>query len=310
MIVKSFRKNTSCGYRGQDINSWTKVWENCAHLETDALLAEKDYLSSLFKKYFPLSPKRILEGGCGTGKYVVTYLKKGYDITGVDFSQETIERIRIAFGKDIPVFVGDITSLPYPDAYFDCYYSGGVIEHFEEGPEKALQEARRVLVKGGVFLATVPFLNVIRKIQFSFSKKISSQDYFMKRVNSCSVELRGNVSFNFCEYYFDSKSLEPYFRNSGFLIEKTIPMDLLWGEIGTLLHRILKRKVSVANLGAQFPKATLIPSTSGRGFRGNFKRMLYNFLITENRANPFFRMPLAFLNHLSGHLILFVARVV
>ena len=32
---------------------------------------------------------------------------------------------------------------------FDVYLSFGVVEHFEQGPIKALKEARRVLKKGG-----------------------------------------------------------------------------------------------------------------------------------------------------------------
>ena len=112
--------------------------------------ADKDYLSPFFKKYFPYPPKRILEGGCGIGKYVIAYRKLGYDIVGVDFSGDTIKRIKEEVDEKLPVYEADVTALPFGDGFFDCYYSGGVLEHFEDGPDCLLKEARRILKKGGI----------------------------------------------------------------------------------------------------------------------------------------------------------------
>ena len=59
----------------------------------------------------------------------------------------------------MPVIQGDILDLKYPDAHFDAYISQGVIEHFEEGPQQALNEAWRVLKPDGLAFITVPYLN-------------------------------------------------------------------------------------------------------------------------------------------------------
>jgi ubiquinone/menaquinone biosynthesis C-methylase UbiE len=124
MIVKSYRRK-GCGYLAQDAGSWAGVWDKITDFKSEASFASKDHLSTIFKHYFPFPPGRIIEGGCGTGKYVVAYRNMGYDIVGVDFSTDTIKRIKDCFGSHIPVSEADITALPYPDGYFDCYYSGG-----------------------------------------------------------------------------------------------------------------------------------------------------------------------------------------
>ncbi|HNX81529.1 MAG TPA: class I SAM-dependent methyltransferase [Candidatus Omnitrophota bacterium] len=309
MLVKSYRKKGS-GYLAQDIDSWTNTWNECMDLALDAASAENDYLSSIFKRYFPLPPKKILEGGCGTGKYVLTYWKKGYDIHGVDFSPQTIERIKKTFGNDTPVSLANITALPFSDGYFDCYYSGGVIEHFEQGPEQALREARRVLKKGGMLLATVPFLNAIRKLRFIVNPDTCQSSTYLKKVVSCSHDAQKNTGFEFCEYYFDIQTLKPFFEKCGFSIETVIPTDFLWGEIGSILNKAISKKPLPAHIKGGTSFQSTIPRGKTQSPRNSIKNFLYEFFVTENRENPCMKIPLTILNHISGHLVLFVAKAV
>jgi SAM-dependent methyltransferase len=71
----------------------------------------------------------------------------------------------LEYDPTMPVSVGDVECLNYPDNYFDIYFSGGVIEHFEEGPLRVLQEAHRVLKPDGILILTVPYINLSRKIE-------------------------------------------------------------------------------------------------------------------------------------------------
>ena len=263
--------------------------------------------SYFFKKYFPHPPKKILEGGCGVGKYVIAYRRLGYDIVGVDFSSETIKRLKNEVDKDLPVYEADITALPFEDNTFDCYYSGGVIEHFEEGPDKALKEARRVLKKDGILLATVPYVNLIRRICFLFSETGKGEGYFQKKCAFCRHDGHPPAEHKFSDYSFDIKSLIAYFRNNNFVLEKSYPTDLMWGEIGISLQRHMAGCEKNKDIGMQKDNA----SASGKTKRPSFIRnLVYDFLITENRDNIFLRIPLTALNYLSGHMILFVARAV
>lgn len=87
---------------------------------------------------------RILDIGCGPG--VFERELTGLDITGVDPSDEMLEAARKNAGNE---FVrARAERLPFPDASFDCVFFVASLE-FTGDHEKALDEAARVLCKGG-----------------------------------------------------------------------------------------------------------------------------------------------------------------
>ncbi|MCX5715884.1 MAG: class I SAM-dependent methyltransferase [Candidatus Omnitrophica bacterium] len=309
MIIKEFIQKDS-GFFGQDVDSWTKNWNAVDSLIKSAKNSDKDNLSYFFKKYFPKAPKRILEGGCGTGKYVIAYRSLGYDMIGVDFSGATIKRIKESLGAGFPVYEGNVTALPFADGYFDCYYSGGVIEHFQDGPDAPLREARRVLKKGGLLLATVPYINLIRRLRCTFSPRRLKKHVLLERSGSCKNSAAPCGGYEFCEYIFDVRSLKPYFEKNGFSIEAAYPTDFLWGEIGLLLHGAINKRRN----GPEH--ADCVQTDKNGGIQDAVKwgstvrDMAYGFLVTEDRNNAFFRVPITLLNYLSGHMVLFVAKAV
>ena len=311
MIVKEFRKRGT-GFAGQDRMSWVDNWRDVVGFISSARNADKDHLSPFFKRYFRFPPHKILEGGCGTGKYVIAYRKLGYDIIGVDFAGETIKRIRHEMGGDFPVYEADITSLPFDNNYFDCYYSGGVIEHFEEGPDKPLMEAHRVLKKGGLLLVTVPYINILRRIIFSFRMQCEMGDLIQKKVYACRVDSGVPRGYDFCEYIFDSQSLRSYFEKNNFVIEKIYPTDFLWGEIGFLFRNKIRRGNNCKkNIGHKEKSGhNNIDSRVRMRHRSLLQDLTYEFLVTENIENKFFKPLILLLNYLSGHMVLFIARAV
>ena len=89
---------------------------------------------------------RALDIACGTGKTMeVLASEKGLELWGCDISDRLIAR---AIGRGIAaerLYIGDATSLPYEDGFFDYSFSIGSIEHFtEEGIAQMLAECRRV----------------------------------------------------------------------------------------------------------------------------------------------------------------------
>jgi len=97
----------------------------------------------------------ILEAGCGLGQYVLALRARGYDCRGIDFAEETVQWLRNLY-PTVPISRGDILNLPFADGSIAAYLSFGVVEHFEDGPDRALHEARRVLVDGGHLVLSVP----------------------------------------------------------------------------------------------------------------------------------------------------------
>ena len=92
---------------------------------------------------------RLLDVGCGTGRWVRRYGELGFSAVGVD---ATIGMLRIAraLGTSAPLITGLVQSLPFSDAAFDCLSDITVIQHIPyELQPNALREMIRVLKPGG-----------------------------------------------------------------------------------------------------------------------------------------------------------------
>ena len=308
MILKEYKQNGT-GFFGQDDRSWGEAWKGVSDLARLLDSDADDHLAPFFNRYFPLPPARILEAGCGVGRYVAAYRRLGYDITGVEFSAATVRAVK-AVDAALPIDIGDIVALPYADGAFDCYFSGGVIEHFEEGPDAPLREAHRVLKRGGTLIATVPYVNLLRRAGHLMSRTRTNHNLTIRRCDACERQDAVPDGAAFSEYYFDAASLRPFLERNGFAIEMVAPVDFLWGEIGTRLVGVAKRL-----RGRPWNATTSVydqPSTTvlGRGAEAGHRSLLYDFLVKENWERPGFKAPLRLLNYLSGHMLLVVARAV
>jgi ubiquinone/menaquinone biosynthesis C-methylase UbiE len=98
---------------------------------------------------------RLLEIGVGTGRVALPLHGRGREIAGVDLSLPMLERYRAkaaAAGLPAPpVLRADAGRLPFRDACVDVVLEVHVL-HLVPDWERALDEARRVLVAGGMLL--------------------------------------------------------------------------------------------------------------------------------------------------------------
>lgn len=90
---------------------------------------------------------RILEAGCGPGRILRHYKNLGYDITGIDYIPEIIEKLKKA-DSELKAEVGDITNLNFKDETFDYILAFGLY-HNIENLDKAMKETYRVLKPKG-----------------------------------------------------------------------------------------------------------------------------------------------------------------
>lgn len=102
--------------------------------------------------------KRILDIGCGSGKYVVECAKCGAEVTGIDISEEMI-RLAKQFGKQngvsVTFEVGDATkNLP---TGFDVITALGVFEYFKD-PGIILDKMIESINDDGQVIFSVPKL--------------------------------------------------------------------------------------------------------------------------------------------------------
>jgi ubiquinone/menaquinone biosynthesis C-methylase UbiE len=92
---------------------------------------------------------RILDVGCGTGRWVRRYRELGFSPVGVD---ATLGMLRIArsHGTACPLVAGLAYQLPFSNNAFDCVSDITVIQHIPYNAQPdALREMVRVLKPGG-----------------------------------------------------------------------------------------------------------------------------------------------------------------
>jgi SAM-dependent methyltransferase len=100
--------------------------------------------------------ERVLDLGCGAGRFLRALNEAGVDAVGVELAQAAAERARAnAPGADIRLLETD-GSLPLGHGEIDLVWCSEVLEHVADTAH-ALLEVRRVLRPGGRLLVTVPF---------------------------------------------------------------------------------------------------------------------------------------------------------
>lgn len=219
---------------------WDQHWAEKVDMARELNKARKG-LSGINKKIFRKWVNRelpVLEGGCGIGNVVMSLHSEGYNVVGVDFSKKTINKAK-EISPDLNVMHGNIFELDFPDDYFGTYISLGVVEHFWEGPEKALKEAFRVIKKGGVLICSVPYFSPVRKL-----------NALLRRYPS-----PGKIDENsFYQYAFKKDEFTAFLEGSGFLVirsycyapmlgaRKELPdFDSLYRSLPSIVQKCLNR---------------------------------------------------------------------
>lgn len=95
---------------------------------------------------------RLLDVGCGTGHQLRDLSARGFEIAGVDGSEEMLNIAR-RVNPGVDLKSADVESLPYETASFDFVLSIEVLRYLPDF-RKAVREMGRVLRPGGTALVT------------------------------------------------------------------------------------------------------------------------------------------------------------
>lgn len=153
------------------------------------------FIDNLVKKLSLNSGSKILDLACGKGRHAIYLNSLGFDVTGIDLAEESINTAKKAENEMLSFFVHDMRELywaDYFDAILNLFTSFGYFDE-ESDNLNTLQSVYDSLKPGGVFV--IDYLNAakasseliaaeiitIDTIEFHISRKIKN-DFIVKNI--------------------------------------------------------------------------------------------------------------------------------
>jgi SAM-dependent methyltransferase len=124
------------------------------------ILRKGSKIASYIKQY-NFKVNKALNVGCGgepSKSASVPYFDSGYDMIGVDVSEEYLKYFSKAFNTD--AVYANALCLPFRDGKFDLVNFTDILEHLTN-PIHGLTEVHRVLAPGGIIILSTPNRNVL-----------------------------------------------------------------------------------------------------------------------------------------------------
>ena len=146
-------------------------WETAAEYYVKSFTGQPAYQANvgwLLLHLEHLSPKSILDVGCGFGRqmpFVVDGLKEKAPsaVYGVDFCQKMIEYSKdylkdYQFKDKVKIVMADARSLPFRDGEFECVYTDSLFTHLKfMDAQKVANEIKRVAAKNVITIERFVF---------------------------------------------------------------------------------------------------------------------------------------------------------
>lgn len=133
--------------------SWYEQQE--LYLYRDYYAHKLEWGHKQFLRVMPRTGGRLLDIGCGTGVFIFSAQKRGYDVYGVDFNKRAIEIARKRYR------LSNVYSISWDEFTLHCKEKFDVVTFFEflehlENPMLFLEQIKTVLKVGGIIALTVP----------------------------------------------------------------------------------------------------------------------------------------------------------
>lgn len=175
--------------------------------------------------------KSLLDIGCGVGTIGLRLKDKGFDYTGLDFSEVGVGLAKL---KGLNAFVSDIDAdgIKFPDASFDVVWAGDILEHVFD-PIGMLSHVARVLKPDGCLLLTAPndFYLAARISIFLTGKSVQSSTY--RTYRQCKHHT--SFSWELLKYMLDETGLHVSIFKSLVQLPKTskvsVSNSVTWGRL-------------------------------------------------------------------------------
>lgn len=167
---------------------------------------DRENVIAIINKYSNSKNAKILDIGCGTGKYGEMMQEAGYKVVGIDKSETQINQAK----QLIEAYKGDATNLTFKDESFDICTMIIMIQQLSKKDRiKAFGEAHRVLKTKGIFLIKTCSHE---DLQYRFTSKFFPKTLEIDKTRYPDItELRNELSI------FSKIEIE----NSSIIVEKS-----------------------------------------------------------------------------------------
>lgn len=102
-----------------------------------------------------LKGKRVLDAGCGGGRDIAEFIKRGLQVDGIDYSTKTIKKCREQF-PEATFYEGDLRNMDLPDNEYDGLWAcASILNIKKEDVPVVLAEFKRVLKQNAELFISV-----------------------------------------------------------------------------------------------------------------------------------------------------------
>lgn len=176
---------------------------------------------------YTLAGERVLDLGCGNGRFFEILRTKKVDYIGADFSEKLIEIAKRRY-PEAKFQQANALNLPFPPIFFDKIYAVSVLQHIpsKEFQLQFLKEAKRILKPEGLLILRVWDLwrrKKGRKLIFKYTllkligkSKLDFKDIFLPWKNS-----RGQILIKRYLHCFTKKEVENLVKKTGLKIKES-----------------------------------------------------------------------------------------
>ncbi len=194
-----------------------------------------DFFEKIIKKEYEIRPELVLDLACGTGRMTLELAKRGYDMTGIDYSPEMLDIARNVAekaGHDVLWLCQDISEFELYGTVDFAVCCLDSINHLTdpESLEKCLSLVHNYLIADGVFVFDI-------NARAKFESTYAQNSYVMENDGSmCVWQNDYDESTRICDFYitlFKEEKSGKYTRYDEVQSERMYTLD----EIKKLLKK-------------------------------------------------------------------------
>lgn len=116
-------------------------------------ISRNRFVAQLGQSAASLRGKRVLDAGCGAGRFAEIALSLGADLVAIDYSS-AVDAAAQNLGEEPFLVQADIYRLPFAPGSFDVVYSLGVLQHTPD-PRASIEALARMIRPGGQLVVDI-----------------------------------------------------------------------------------------------------------------------------------------------------------